>query len=109
MTSRGALLGSWKPRAQFAPDRFLLTKPNTSCTIDVPASLRSDGVRDNPGMPFGIIPDLASDFAGIPNQASPAPVPTCLFDGTAVESFQSSAGERTYLCLLRGCSLTRQI
>jgi hypothetical protein len=32
-----------------APDMFLLTKPNTSCTIEVPASLRSDGVRDHPG------------------------------------------------------------
>src|SRR5882724_11930858 len=36
-----------------APDKFLLTKPNTSCTIEVPASLRSDGVRVHPGMPFG--------------------------------------------------------
>jgi len=41
---------------RFASDRFLLTKPNTSCTIELPASLRSDGVRDHPGMPFGIIP-----------------------------------------------------
>src|SRR5579862_9942655 len=50
-----------------APDRFLLTKPNTSCTIEMPASLRSDGVRDHPGMPFGIIPDSAFGFAGIPS------------------------------------------
>ncbi len=49
-----------------APDKFLLTKPNTSCTIEVPASLRSDGVRVHPGMPFGIIADLAFGFAGIP-------------------------------------------
>ena len=27
---------------------------------------RSDGVRDHPGMPFGIIPDSAFGFAGIP-------------------------------------------
>src|SRR5579862_9049448 len=51
-----------------APDRFLLTKPNTSCTIEMPASLRSDGVRDHPGMPFGIIPDSAFGFAGIPTR-----------------------------------------
>jgi hypothetical protein len=50
-----------------APDRFLLTKPNTSCTIELPASLRSDGVRDHPGMPFGFIPDSAFGFAGIPS------------------------------------------
>jgi hypothetical protein len=43
-----------------------LTKPNTSCTIEMPASLRSDGVRVHPGMVFGIIPDLAFGFAGIP-------------------------------------------
>ena len=49
-----------------APDRFLLTKPNTSCTIEMPASLRSDGVRDHPGMPFGILPDLVFGFVGIP-------------------------------------------
>jgi hypothetical protein len=42
---------------RYAPDRFLLTKPNTSSTIDMPASLRFDGVRVHPGMPFG--------FAGI--------------------------------------------
>jgi hypothetical protein len=44
-----------------------LTKPNTSCTIEMPASLRSDGVRDHPGMPFGFIPDLVFGFVGIPN------------------------------------------
>jgi hypothetical protein len=43
-----------------ASHRFPLTKPNTSCTIEMPASLRSDGVRDHPGMPFGIILNLAS-------------------------------------------------
>src|SRR5882724_8684309 len=51
-----------------APDKFLLTKPNTSSTIKVPASLRSDGVRVHPGMPFGIIADLAFGFAGIPTK-----------------------------------------
>ncbi len=40
---------------RYASDRFLLTKPNTSCTIEVPASLRSDGVRDHSGMPFGFL------------------------------------------------------
>ncbi len=53
---------------RFAPDRFHLTKPNTSCTIELPASLRSDGVRDHPGMPFGINLDLAFGFAGIPRR-----------------------------------------
>ena len=54
------------PFLRCAPDRFLLTKPNTSCTIEMPASLRSDGVRNYPGMPFGIILDSAYGFAGIP-------------------------------------------
>ena len=49
--------------------RFFLTKPNTSCTIEMPASLRSDGVRDHPGMLFGIILDLAFGFAGIPSHS----------------------------------------
>ena len=44
-----------------------MTKPNTSCTIELLASLRSDGVRDHPGMPFGFIPDSAFGFAGIPS------------------------------------------
>ena len=46
-------------------DRFLLTKPNTSCTIEMPASLRSDGVRVHPGMPFGFPSESAFGFAGI--------------------------------------------
>jgi hypothetical protein len=50
--------------------QFLLTKVNISCTIELPASLRSDGVRDHPGMPFGIIPDLAIGFVGIPTPGS---------------------------------------
>ena len=44
-----------------------MTKPNTSCTIELPASLRSDGVRVHPGMPFGFPPEYAFSFAGIPN------------------------------------------
>ena len=56
---------------RYAPDRFPLTKPNTSCTIEVPASLRSDGVRVHPGMPFGIIPESAFGFAGILNHGDP--------------------------------------
>ena len=50
-----------------APDRFSLTKANTSC-IELPASLRSDGVRDHPGMPFGIPSEGLFSFAGIPTQ-----------------------------------------
>jgi len=48
---------------------FLLTKPNTSCTIEKPASLRSDGVRDHPGMPFGFPSEQGFSFAGIPSFA----------------------------------------
>ena len=57
---------------RYASDRLLLTKPNTSCTIEDAsvATLRSDGIRDHPGMPFGFIvrlrrnphPDYNSDF-----------------------------------------------
>jgi hypothetical protein len=36
-----------------ASDSFSLTKPNTSCKIEWPASLRSESVRVHPGMPFG--------------------------------------------------------
>jgi len=36
-----------------ASDSFSLTKPNTSCKIEWPASLRSEGVQVHPGMPFG--------------------------------------------------------
>jgi hypothetical protein len=31
------------------------------------ASLRSDGVRDHPGMPFGFLPETAFSFTGIPS------------------------------------------
>ena len=48
-----------------APDRFPLTKPNTSCKIEMPASLRSEGVRVYPGMPFGFTSESAFGFAGI--------------------------------------------
>jgi hypothetical protein len=37
-----------------ALDKFSFTKPNTSCTIEMPASPRSEGVRVHPGMPFGL-------------------------------------------------------
>ena len=36
-----------------ASDSFSLTKPNTSCKIEWPASLRSQGVRVHREMPFG--------------------------------------------------------
>jgi hypothetical protein len=32
----------------------------------LPASLRSDGVRDHPGMPFGFLSETAFAFGGIP-------------------------------------------
>jgi hypothetical protein len=55
---------------RFASDRFPLTKPNTSCTVELPASLRSDGVRDHPGMPFGFLLETAFVFAGILNRVA---------------------------------------
>jgi hypothetical protein len=46
------------PYLRYAPDRFSLTKPNTSCTIEVPASLRSEdcspSARNAVRVPFGI-------------------------------------------------------
>ena len=48
-----------------ASDSFSLTKPNTSCKIEWPASLRSEGVRVHPGMPFGFPSETAFGFAGI--------------------------------------------
>ena len=60
-----------------ARDRFLLTKPNTSSTVKVPASLRSDGLRVHPGVPFGLPPETAFGFAGIltkTNQLAASPV-----------------------------------
>ena len=50
-----------------ASDSFSLTKPNTSCKIEWPASLRSEGVRVHPGMPFGFPSETAFGFAGILN------------------------------------------
>ena len=47
---------------------LLLGKPNASCTIEIPASLRSDGVRVHPGIPFGFLSELAFSFTGIPSQ-----------------------------------------
>jgi hypothetical protein len=35
---------------------------NTFCKIEMPASLRSDGVRDDPGMPLGFLSELAFSF-----------------------------------------------
>jgi|HubBroStandDraft_6_1064221.scaffolds.fasta_scaffold106334_4 hypothetical protein len=55
---------------RYAPDSLFLTKPNTSCTIEVPASLRSDGVRVHPGIVFGFPPELAFSFAGIPTMTN---------------------------------------
>ena len=69
-----ALLTGAFPRATFPtwgrlpPLRsgwFRLTKPNTSPTIRRPASLRSDGVRLQPGIPFGFLR----------NERSPSPEP----------------------------------
>jgi hypothetical protein len=55
-------------RLRFASDRFLSTEPNTSCTIEMPASLRSDGVQVRPGTPFGFPPESAFSIPGIPKQ-----------------------------------------
>src|SRR5580658_3114268 len=41
----------------------------------MPASLRSDGVRDYPGMPFGFPSERAFSFAGIPNRPAYYPFP----------------------------------
>ena len=43
-----------------------LKRTISSSTLREPASLRSDGVRDHPGMPFGFPPEYAFSFAGIP-------------------------------------------
>jgi hypothetical protein len=50
-------------------------------------SLRSDGLRDHPGMPFGFIPDLAFGYAGIPTQPSnmPLSIVAGLLDGTVAQ------------------------
>ena len=58
---------------RYAPDKFSLTKPNTSCTIEVPASLRSEGVRVHPGMPFGFLSESAFGFARILIQLTGGP------------------------------------
>ena len=50
---------------RFAPERFFLTKTNTYCTIEMPASLRSETVRLRPGMPFAFPSESAFAFAGI--------------------------------------------
>jgi hypothetical protein len=54
-----------------ASDSFSLTKPNTSCKIEWPASLRSEGVRVHPGMPFrlpGILIPVLGRANGLRNQ-----------------------------------------
>jgi hypothetical protein len=48
-----------------ASDSFSLAKPNTSCKIEWPASLRSEGVRVHPGMPFGFPSETAFGFVAI--------------------------------------------
>jgi hypothetical protein len=47
-----------------ASDGFSLTKPNTSCTIELPAS-HAPMVFGFIGMPFGIIPDSKFGFTGM--------------------------------------------
>ncbi len=47
---------------------FLLTNPNTSRKIRKPASLRSDGVRLQPGILFGFPPETLLAFPGIHNR-----------------------------------------
>jgi hypothetical protein len=60
-----ALQGHCVPRQgqglpPLSPHPFLRLRHRSS------ASLRSDGVRDYPGMPFGFPPELVFSFAGIP-------------------------------------------
>src|SRR5581483_6996797 len=55
-----------RPSLRFG--QVFLDEANTSCTIEMPASLRSDGVRDHPGMPFGFLPEYAFSFVGIPSR-----------------------------------------
>jgi len=69
------LMGFWRVqiRAQGAPDRFHLTKPNTfPSTIEKPASLRSDGDRDHPGMPFGFLSEQQRLRPNPPIASAPA-------------------------------------
>ena len=47
-----------------ASDSFFLDAEHSS-TIEWPASLRSEGVRVHPGMPFGFPSETAFGFAGI--------------------------------------------
>src|SRR5713101_7213427 len=58
-------LSSLRLSSSGASDSFSLTKPNTFCKIEWPASLRSEGVRVHPGMPFGFPSETAFGFAGI--------------------------------------------
>jgi len=54
-----------------APDRFLLTKPNTSGTIEGPASLGCENRSLRAGMPFAFPSESAFVFAGILSQRPP--------------------------------------
>jgi len=73
---------------RFAPDGFHLTKLNTSCTIEMPASLRSDSVRVHPGMPFRFPLEYAFSFPGIARRISRFK-PTKLPDSTATYAYSS--------------------
>jgi hypothetical protein len=53
-------------RLRYAPDRFLLTNANTSCTM-LPASLRYENCSLPPGMPFAFPSESALTFVGILN------------------------------------------
>jgi hypothetical protein len=64
-----------------APDKFSLTKPNTSCTIEMPAALRSEGVRVHPRMPFGFPSETAFGFAGILTLRIKLSISPARFDG----------------------------
>ena len=48
-------------------------------TIEKPASIRSDGVLDHPGMPFGFPPERAFSFTGIP-KVQQLLISRCRFD-----------------------------
>jgi hypothetical protein len=69
---------------QIAGAFFIPAEAGNNGTIEMPASLRPDGVRDHPGMPFGFIPDSAFGYAGIPidRQALPHVV---IADGQAAK------------------------
>ena len=57
-------LGTYNPDWAVLVEKDGMERP--SCTIEMPALLRSDGVRVHPGIPFGFLPERAFSFAGIP-------------------------------------------